>query len=73
MYRFAVIVLIAINENDVVQKNATKKGTGKELREREMKKGNATKKVNGVTDRDRVQFRFCHQFLFPFPRACFPY
>ena len=32
-----------------------------------MKKGNTTKKVNGVTDRDRVQFRFCHQFLFPFP------
>ena len=26
LYRFAVIVLIAINENDVVQKNATKKG-----------------------------------------------
>ena len=38
LYRFAVIVLIAINENSVVQKNATKKGTGKELRERENEK-----------------------------------
>lgn len=68
LYRFAVIVITAINENGVVQKNATKKGnregtpgTGKR------KKGTQQKRLMRLPIRIEFNLGFVTSFYFPFP------